>query len=88
MSWLSYAKGIGPNTIGEATEIHRGVYDGFVEYWRPDHFADNLKGFRDQPFEEFEQNDKHYYLYAFVVSYILKYAAFVFSLWALGIVGL
>jgi hypothetical protein len=88
MKPVDYAKNIGPNTEQEVEEIHKGVFDGLVQYWRPDKFVRNLKSFRDEPFEEFEDNDKHYYVYTFVVSYLIKYVALVFSLWALGAIGL
>jgi|AKVG01.1.fsa_nt_gi hypothetical protein len=85
---VTWAKGIGPNTAQEAREIHRGIYDGMVKYWRPDNFAEALKSFRDRPFKEFEENDKHYYIYLLVSSYLLKYGAIGSAIYVAGLLGL
>jgi hypothetical protein len=83
-----FVKSIGPNTREEVEEIHRGVYDGFVRFWRPDSFAKRLKEFRDRPFEEFESNNKHYYVPVMVASYTSKYIALFVALKFVAALGI
>lgn len=88
LSETCYSSGIGPDTEQEAREIHRGIYDGLVQYWRPDSFAQKLYEFRERPFKEFEENDKHYYIYLLTSSYLLKYAAIASGLYVTSLLGI
>lgn len=76
----AYDSSIGPSTNEEAREIHKGIYDGFVKVWNPKKFADRVWSFKEQPFEEFQANEKHYYLPVFAACFALKYLALTVSL--------
>lgn len=66
---------IGPGTIKEAHQIHRGIWRGTVKVWTPYGLYKEMKRLADSFGNEWEENEKHYYIGFFVPFFTMKWTA-------------
>lgn len=72
--WQRVANGeIGPNDKKEAHQIHRGIWRGTVKVWTPLGLYKEMKRLADSFGNDWEKNEKHYYLGFFVPFFTMKY---------------